>query len=408
MFTIYGDIPCVSFRFSISKILKMMSPLENSSSASVVKKPAVVADSWSHTAHEPEVKHKHAWSVESFSEKMKIENKKLITSKEFTISIKDISTRWSLALSPNGCTEDSEGNISIFLLCLGNPPFPIRSKFVISIVDKDGSFARTEKFEKVFAQKENQNPYLGQRKYESHSRLQDAELKLLPDDTLTIICDMYISKENDSVVTGGTSRPHPVPSTRMKEVQQAGATKCLEDLGNIFNDSSFSDFTVACQGREFMCHQAILAGRSTYFHKMLSHDMEEKEQKCVDIQDFTADIVKEMLLYIYTGKAGDLEENAAGLLAAAEKYDLQELKRMCEESLCSTMTTDNVLDMLVLADHNNADLVRTAALKLIVENGDQIVAVNGWSNKMKKYPELMSEMFEAMTEYPAKKRLCLQ
>ena len=244
-------------------------------------------------------------------------------------------------------------------------------------------------------------------KYESHSRLQDPELKLLPDDTLTIICEMTIRKENDSLVTGGTSRPYPVPSTRMKEVQQAGATKCLEDMEKIFNDGSFSDFTVKCQGREFMCHQAILAGRSSYFHNMLSHDMEEKEQKSVDIKDFTADIVKEMLLYIYTGKVGDLEENAAGLLAAAEKYDLQELKRMCEESLCCTMNTDNVLDMLVLADLNNADLVRTAALKLIVENGDQIVAVNGWSNKMKRYPELMSEMFEAMTDYPAKKRLRL-
>ena len=133
-----------------------------------------------------------------------------------------------------------------------------------------------------------------------------------------------------------------------------------------------------------------------------------RREDATDIQDFTANIVKEMLLCIYTGKVTDMEEHAAGLLAAAEKYDLQELKRMCEESLCSTMTTDNVLDMLVLADHNNADLVRTAALKLIVENGDQIVAVNGWSNKMKKYPELMSEMFEAMTEYPAKKRLCLQ
>ena len=115
-------------------LLKMLSPLENSSCVSVVKKPAVVANSWSHTAHEPEVKHKHVWSVESFSEKMKIENKKLILSKEFTISIKDISTRWSLALYPNGWTEDSVENISIFLVCFGNPPFPIRSNFVISIV----------------------------------------------------------------------------------------------------------------------------------------------------------------------------------------------------------------------------------------------------------------------------------
>ena len=151
----------------------------------------VVADSWSHTAHEPEVKHKHVWSVESFSEKMKMENKKPISSKEFTISIKDISTRWNLILYPNGHTEDTVENISIFLVWLGNPPFPIRSKFIISIVDKDGSFARTENYEKIFEQKEYQ--VWGPPKYESHSRLVDPELKLLPDDTLTIICEMTIS-----------------------------------------------------------------------------------------------------------------------------------------------------------------------------------------------------------------------
>ena len=188
--------------------------------------------------------------------------------------------------------------------------------------------------------------------------------------------------------------------------KQASAEKCQEDMGNIFNDGDgkFSDFIISCRGTEFKCHKAILAGRSTYFRRMLSHDMEEAKQNYVDIPDIPADIVREMLRYIYTLPV-DLVTNAPGLLEAAEKYDLQELKKMCEESLCCTMTTDNVLNMLVMADLNRAAVLKSVALRLIVDNGDLIVAMEGWRNMMKKYPEIISDMFLAMTQqYPSNKR----
>ena len=39
----------------------------------------------------------------------------------------------------------------------------------------------------------------------------------------------------------------------------------------------------------------------------------------------------------------EVETKATGLLSAAEKYDLKELKTMCETALCDTITQDNVL-----------------------------------------------------------------
>ena len=74
---------------------------------------------------------------------------------------------------------------------------------------------------------------------------------------------------------------------------------------------------------------------------------------------------------------------------------------MCEESLCTNINTDNVLgklrqsgfcriptiflfpDMLVLSDLHGASSVRALALKFIVENGKEIVAQNGWRDKLK-------------------------
>ena len=42
-----------------------------------------------------------------------------------------------------------------------------------------------------------------------------------------------------------------------------------------------------------------------------------------------------------------METKATGLLSAAEKYDLKELKTMCETALCDTITQNNVLGSLL-------------------------------------------------------------
>ena len=63
---------------------------------------------------------------------------------------------------------------------------------------------------------------------------------------------------------------------------------------------------------------------------------------------------------------------------------------MCEESLCTNINTDNVLDMLVLSDLHGASSVRALALKFIVENGKEIVAQNGWRDKLKVFSNIIN------------------
>jgi len=149
---------------------------------------------------------------------------------------------------------------------------------------------------------------------------------------------------------------------------------------------------------------AAIVYRSTVFDAMFTHDMEENRKSKVDIVDLEGETVHDMIVYIYSGKVGELEGKATGLLSAAEKYDLRELKQMCETSLCENINTENVLDLLVLADLHGAATVRSLALKFIVDNGREIVAQTGWRDKLKVYPEIMADMFEAMTRLPPNKR----
>lgn len=63
----------------------------------------------------------------------------------------------------------------------------------------------------------------------------------------------------------------------------------------------------------------LLAARSPVFQAMFEHEMEERKHNRVDITDVDHEVLREMLRFIYTGKASNLEKMADDLLAAADK-----------------------------------------------------------------------------------------
>ena len=128
---------------------------------------------------------------------------------------------------------------------------------------------------------------------------------------------------------------------------------------------------------------------------MFTVDMEESRSRKVDIKEHNPDTVDKMLAYIYTGKVEVMDGNADTLLAAANMYDFPGLKKMCESALIKAMNVSNALDILLLADLNQADGVRELALKFIVENGNEIVSQDGWVKKLERYPQILSDMFKA-------------
>lgn len=366
-------------------------------SAPGVKKPPIVSTSWSFTDNEPDTKYDHAWSIANFTRKTDMENGEELKSGVFSIRTKDRQTDWFMRINPNGEEKTCKGFVSLFLYKDGNCEVPINADIIFSIVDKDGVKTRAKRCEYTF-EKNLPSDNRGFAKFVSHSELRHPQLNLLPNDTLTILCEISIT--GDNVVTSGTTKPVKGNTGRATEP----VSRLSLDISSIFESSKFSDCVVACDGREFRCHKNILASRSTVFDAMFTHDMEENRKSKVDIVDLDGDTVHDMVRYIYSGKVAELEGKATGLLSAAEKYDLKELKTMCETALCDTITQDNVLDLLVLADLHGASVVRGLALKFIVDNGKEIVAQPGWREKLKAYPEIMADMFEAMTRQPAKRQ----
>lgn len=55
---------------------------------------------------------------------------------------------------------------------------------------------------------------------------------------------------------------------------------------------------------------------------MFAHEMEERKHNRVEIQDVDHEVLREMLRFIYTAKASNLEKMADDLLAAADKVSV--------------------------------------------------------------------------------------
>ena len=128
---------------------------------------------------------------------------------------------------------------------------------------------------------------------------------------------------------------------------------------------------------------------------MFQSDMKERQTKTVHIDDFKIGVVGEMLKFIYTWEVSfpdAIVEIASELLKAADKYQLDLLKNICEESLCSTLDVANCVEYLVLGDMYRTLKLKMMALRIVVENADSIIDKDVFKDFFKQKPELALEV----------------
>lgn len=166
-----------------------------------------------------------------------------------------------------------------------------------------------------------------------------------------------------------------------------------DDLGALLsfdtstNQSKFSDvklFIVPKESEstavEFPAHKVILAARSPVFAKMFEHDMQESANNRVKIDDIQPNIFKEVLTYIYTGQVPKFNGKTMvyELLYAADKYQLDHLKSLCERQLISTLNFQNAARIIQFAHLHNAPELKRATLQFISKNAMAVRATKEW------------------------------
>ncbi|XP_048225689.1 BTB/POZ domain-containing protein At1g55760 [Ricinus communis] len=141
--------------------------------------------------------------------------------------------------------------------------------------------------------------------------------------------------------------------------KQSNAT-ALACLGRMLKESIHTDITIYASDGSIGAHRAVLAARSPVFRSMFAHDLKEKELSTINISDMSLEACQAFLNYIY----GSIQHeefliHRLALLRAADKYDIDDLKEACHESLLEDIDTKNVLDRL-----QSASLYQLPKLKM--------------------------------------------
>jgi len=364
-------------------------------------------EAWCKTRKSDDVHFKYLWEIENFSEEMRkpsrhsnepaFGNENRLTSSEFTIvDSEGNKTKWKVLLYPNGEGVQSRGSVGIFLDSLNSNA--VHAKFNFAIIDVNKK-KRKRLDNSVFYEFVKSNR--GWNRLVTHEFLKGpGGSELLPQDTLTVVCEVILKGSQKTVVSGYKNLVEVDTSSKPAE-------KWMGNFDFAFNDKAFSDVKIVCGDREFDCHRVILSSQSSVFRAMFQHDMAEAQNRRVEIKELKPAVVHAMLKYVYTGDKTKSEMTTPGeMLVAADMYDLEDLKAHCEEVLIRSMQISNCIDCLVLGDMNNAPKLKRNAMKLVVINLSSVVKSKEWKEKLISLPVLMSEVMENVggVSQPPKKK----
>jgi hypothetical protein len=133
---------------------------------------------------------------------------------------------------------------------------------------------------------------------------------------------------------------------------------------------------------------------------MFSNDMIESQSNRCTIDDIESEVFEELLTFIYTGNAPKAQTMAEKLLAAAEKYEILEIKDFCANIIFKDIKNENAIQNLIIADKYNATKLLDKIIEFIADNFQTIlnISVIEWEKFLVENPKLVTKVFKIMAE----------
>ena len=251
-----------------------------------------------------------------------------------------------------------------------------------SLLDQDGkmvpSYSYTTRLIN-FSEKRN----WGYSKFIKRQVLEKSEH--LRDDSFTVRFDVTVMKD---IHTQGTPIIVVPPSDMHHQ------------FGDLLLSKEGADVKFRVRKKTFSTHRSVLAARSPVFKKMLLGPMKEgTTTSAIPIDNMEAEVFGALLTFMYTDELPDMQEQEESemvqhLLVAADRYNLERLKLICEEKLCKHIDTGSAATILALAEQHNCHGLKEAcfdflsastALKAIMEN-------DGFEYLTKNCPNILKEL----------------
>lgn len=215
------------------------------------------------------------------------------------------------------------------------------------------------------------------------------------DDCLSIKCDLTLKKDFYGEETIGNQFVL-VPRTDLHQ-----------HFRNLLESMDGADVTFHVGGEKFLAHRIVLAARSSVFKAQLLGPMKENTSSPIEIHEMEPDVFKSLLHFIYCDSLPVLEKACNGsearprlvmaghLLVAADRYNVERLKLICEHKLCSHIDADMVATSLALAYQHNCNGLKEACLQFLTtspSNLEAMMASDGYEHLKISCPSALKEL----------------
>ncbi|GIY27525.1 kelch repeat and BTB domain-containing protein 4 [Caerostris darwini] len=194
-----------------------------------------------------------------------------------------------------------------------------------------------------------------------------------------------------------------VPDVPDKLTLQSHMDRLLNDIRDAYVHQDLTDLELLVDGQSIRVHKFILQCRSPVFRTMFEHNLSEKTDGTVEIQDVDFIVMQALVWYLYTGVVHKLPyEDLCDLYEAADKYEVSSLFRQCSEILKSFIGKDTVCRILVLADLHHDSKLREEAIQFVNCNFAKVKVTEEWQMTMKAHQNIASDVLERVCEFSNK------
>ncbi|KDO69176.1 hypothetical protein CISIN_1g015560mg [Citrus sinensis] len=337
----------------------------------------------------------HQFTVKGYSLAKGMGPGKCLSSDVFTVGGYD----WAIYFYPDGKNpEDGALYVSVFI-ALASEGTDVRALFELTLVDQSGK--GKHKVHSHFDRALESGPYtlkyrgsMGYKRFFKRTSLETSDY--IKDDCLLINCTVGVVRNR---LEGPKQYSIPVPPSDMGQ-----------GLKDLLESEIGCDIVFEVGDETFKAHKLILAARSPVFRAQFYGLVGDRNLDKVVVKDVEPSIFKAMLLFIYTDKFPDVYEITGTtsmctttnmvqhLLAAADLYNVDRLKLLCESKLCEELNAETVATTLALAEQHQCPQLKAICLKFAATpaNLGVIMQSEGFKHLEESCPSLLSELLKTL------------
>ena len=161
-------------------------------------------------------------------------------------------------------------------------------------------------------------------------------------------------------------------SVELSQVYVPVANYCVQMMNTL---NEFRKHNILCEvvivvnGKQFFAHRSVLAASSPYFRAMFSSNMREQlENKPVVLENITADIMEELLHFIYTGSIKITPFNVKDFVSASNYLLMTSLKEACVSFMKTMLNPSNCLGIEAAAFKFDCTTLRKTANEYVFDH----------------------------------------